>query len=128
VDGNVLTLAFDREGNAKGFASSGSDGYLTDVLGALFGARMVVKTIVRAAEADDSGEPGRASAAGGAGLDPAGGQDGPAAGPAGLAGRPAGRVTANGAPDAIGADDGLSGTDLIMRELGGQVIHDIGEA
>jgi DNA polymerase III subunit gamma/tau len=128
VDGNVLTLAFDREGNAKGFASSGSDGYLTDVLGAMFGARMVVRTIVRAAGAGGGGEPSRPPAAGGADLDPVADAASPVAGPAGLAGRSAGRVTANGAPDAIGTDDGLSGTDLIMRELGGQVIHDIGDA
>ena len=34
VEGSVLTMAFDTEGNAKGFASSGSDGYLADVRGA----------------------------------------------------------------------------------------------
>jgi len=98
VDGNVLTLAFDREGNAKGFASSGSDGYLTNVLGAMFGVPMVVRTIVRAAGTDGGGtEPSRPV--------PAGGRE----------------------PDAMGAKDGLSGTDLVMRELGGRVIDDIGE-
>ena len=46
VEGNVLTVAFDTEGNAKGFASSGSDSYLADVLHAMFGARLVIRTIV----------------------------------------------------------------------------------
>ena len=46
VEGNVLTVAFDTEGNAKGFASSGSDSYLADVLQAMFGARLVIRTIV----------------------------------------------------------------------------------
>ncbi len=47
VEGNVLTLAFDAEGNAKGFASSGSDGHLADVLSSRFGARPVIRTMVR---------------------------------------------------------------------------------
>ena len=46
VEGNVLTVAFDTEGNAKGFASSGSDSYLADVLQAMFGVRLVIRTIV----------------------------------------------------------------------------------
>ena len=46
VEGNVLTVAFDTEGNAKGFASSGSDSYLAEVLNAMFGAQVVIRTIV----------------------------------------------------------------------------------
>jgi len=49
VEGDVLTMAFDTEGNAKGFASSGSDGYLADVLHAMFGVRPVVRAIVNPA-------------------------------------------------------------------------------
>jgi DNA polymerase III subunit gamma/tau len=49
IEGNVLTIAFDTEGNAKGFANSGSDGYLADVLHAMFGARLVIRAIVNPA-------------------------------------------------------------------------------
>jgi len=51
VEGNVLTMAFDSEGNAKGFASSGSDSYLADVLHAMFGVRLVVRAVVQPAAA-----------------------------------------------------------------------------
>ena len=47
VEGNVLTMAFDSEGNAKGFASSGSDGYLAGVIERMFGVRPVVRAISR---------------------------------------------------------------------------------
>jgi len=46
LEGNVLNLAFDSEGNAKGFASTGSDGYLSDVLHAMFGVRLVIRAVV----------------------------------------------------------------------------------
>ncbi len=49
IEGNVLTMAFDTEGNAKGFASSGSDGYLAGVLDAMFGVRLVIRAIVNPA-------------------------------------------------------------------------------
>jgi DNA polymerase-3 subunit gamma/tau len=49
IEGNVLTIAFDTEGNAKGFANSGSDGYLADVLHAMFGVRLVIRAIVNPA-------------------------------------------------------------------------------
>jgi DNA polymerase-3 subunit gamma/tau len=51
VEGNVITMAFDSEGNAKGFASSGSDGYLANVLERMFGTRPVIRAIVNAASA-----------------------------------------------------------------------------
>jgi DNA polymerase-3 subunit gamma/tau len=51
VDGNVITMAFDSEGNAKGFASSGSDSYLTNVLERMFGTRPVIRAIVNPAAA-----------------------------------------------------------------------------
>jgi DNA polymerase-3 subunit gamma/tau len=124
VNGNVLTLAFDREGNAKGFASSGSDGYLADVLAAMFGVPMVVRTTVRTGGSDSGGDPSRPAIPGRREPDP---QD-PVSSQASPATGPASRAPANGAPDAMGARDGLSGTDLIMRELGGRVIDDVGEA
>jgi len=83
VEGNVLTMAFDTEGNAKGFANSGSDGYLADVLHAMFGVRPVIRAIVNPAG-------GRGAARGAA--RPAGDDHGGAGGRAtqapGLGGRP----------------------------------------
>jgi len=83
VEGNVLTMAFDTEGNAKGFANSGSDGYLADVLYAMFGVRPVIRAIVNPAG-------GRGAARGPA--RPAGDDHGGAGGRAtqapGLGGRP----------------------------------------
>src|SRR5262245_2486139 len=203
IEGNVLTIAFDTEGNAKGFANSGSDGYLADVLHAMFGARLVIRAIVNPA----GGRGAVRGSARPAGDDPGGRHDdgrdaGPAAGsaPAGVgqrssdgsgisgrrestdrlaAGRDPGRrrgpsnsrgpaAEADGQPQAgpktqttaprgesrgrqsavsrrrqtAGSDladdprphtdadagsetDGLTGTDLVMRELGGRVIEEI---
>src|SRR5215813_4148867 len=87
IEGNVLTIAFDTEGNAKGFANSGSDGYLADVLHAMFGARLVIRAIVNPA----GGRGAVRGSARQAGDDPGGRHDdgrdaGPAAGsaPAGV--------------------------------------------
>jgi DNA polymerase-3 subunit gamma/tau len=204
IEGNVLTIAFDTEGNAKGFANSGSDGYLADVLHAMFGARMVIRAVVnpaggrgairspaRLAGDDDGGAAhdvgrdtrpatgsppagvsGRSSdgpgvsrsreradqpAAGGAAgsrrspgnsrgqAAETGGQpqSGPktrtTAPPGASRGRPS---AASPRPQTAGSDlpddprphtdadagaetDGLTGTDLVMRELGGRVIGEI---
>jgi len=72
VEGNVVTLAFDAEGNAKGFASSGSDGDLAEVLGSMFGARLTIRTIVRPG-AVRGGSAAAAAAAAAAGPAPGGG-------------------------------------------------------
>jgi len=203
VEGNVLTMAFDGEGNAKGFANSGSDGYLAEVLQAMFGVRLVIRAIVQPAHArggsppasshGDQGDQGvapgegehqgnpatRARAAGGSGQaavsqEGAGTEGVRASRPAGAgqaggdhatpaaadqeparptsAGRRSGgsqarrsdarsrvqhtRSAGPGLPgdprsqtDAMPADaaDDLTGTDLIMRELGGRVIDEITE-
>jgi DNA polymerase III subunit gamma/tau len=180
VEGNVLTMAFDSEGNAKGFASSGSDGYLAAVLDRMFGVRPVIRAIVNPAGGagggrgpargpdSESGGAGRAaasppldSAAGqkaAAGNKSAAGQKGSAvsrrgssagepsdvAVRAGSAGRrmpgsdlgagsrggggqaddprPFTDPVPDGGPDPAGTD--LTGTDLIMRELGGRMIEE----
>ncbi len=57
IEGNVLTMAFDSEGNAKGFASSGSDGYLADVLQSMFGVRPVIRAIVQPGAGRGGGRP-----------------------------------------------------------------------
>jgi DNA polymerase-3 subunit gamma/tau len=202
LEGNVLTMAFDSEGNAKGFASSGSDGYLANVLENMFGVRPVIRAIVnpaaggggsrgsaRGPDGDTGGGSGRAPAgpasagadtgdapasgttsaapakrgSAGAGREAAGtghGDDhaeqrassqpepaGPAAeGPRARTARAAGSggrgpaATRRGPPagsdladdprpltDAVPGDAGgdLTGTDLVMRELGGRVIDEI---
>jgi DNA polymerase-3 subunit gamma/tau len=55
VEGNVITMAFDSEGNAKGFVSSGSDGYLANVLERMFGFRPVIRAIANPAANAGSG-------------------------------------------------------------------------
>jgi DNA polymerase-3 subunit gamma/tau len=59
IEGNVITMAFDSEGNAKGFASSGSDGYLANVLERMFGGRPVIRAIVNPAAAGAGRGPAR---------------------------------------------------------------------
>jgi DNA polymerase-3 subunit gamma/tau len=185
VEGNVLSLGFEREGDAKGFASSGCDQDLAGVLDRMFGVRPVIRTGVH------SGPARGGSSGGGGGGRPAsdsgrsGGSDSkpaatpaitdrswpteplpddgdedrpppstaraprpdpPAAAPAAPPARRAQakdtRPPANGTPAARPSihDDpreqtdpdqpgsvNVSGTDLIMRELGGQVIEEFGE-
>ncbi|HUD35452.1 MAG TPA: DNA polymerase III subunit gamma and tau [Streptosporangiaceae bacterium] len=45
VEGNVLNLAFSREGDAKGFTNSGCDQDLAEVLERVLGARFVVRPV-----------------------------------------------------------------------------------
>jgi DNA polymerase III subunit gamma/tau len=198
LEGNVLTTAFDTEGNAKGFATSGSDRYLADVLQSMFGVRLVIRAVVNPAAGRGGGpgggpavaapvrsSPGQGAsgeahlAAGGDHVDPphASGSEGrPGSTAAGMAadrrpaeqtgqrGRaaqadqvrrrpgtsargPASAASSGGASAArrgrsadpalsddprpftdAGADgeaDDLTGTDLVMRELGGQVIGEV---
>jgi DNA polymerase-3 subunit gamma/tau len=85
LEGNVLTLAFEREGNAKGFSTSGCDQELSDVLAEMFGARLVVRPVVR----PGAGRGGQGAASGpepGAGGPTTGGGTGPSRG-----GRPSGQ-------------------------------------
>jgi DNA polymerase-3 subunit gamma/tau len=185
VEGNVITMAFDSEGNVKGFASSGSDGYLANVLERMFGARPVIRAIVnpaaaaggRSAASSGSTPPTRrdspagdrattatarttAAGRGSRGGPSAGRQGGDRQGESGAdqaegrraAGetiaarssrpsRPGGRASKPTRPDqssaneladdprphtdaASEADGDLTGTDLIMRELGGRMIEE----
>ena len=111
VEGNVLTVAFDSEGNAKGFASSGSDSYLADVLHAMFGARLVIRTIVgpatsrgggRAVPAASEGSPGGGNGSPGGG---ARNRSGPGFDPGGNRGEPAGATgTDSDSRDSDGSD------------------------
>jgi DNA polymerase-3 subunit gamma/tau len=197
VEGNVLTLAFAREGDAKGFGSSGCDQDLADVLDRMFGARPVIRPIAQSgqgrdagsdvsqqrqdrprAEADRADRPGPEGRAAASGVkpdstpaddierDPAGDRSAPARTGKRAADPPAGksagtragsRSTAAGSggspprarsargqaasadpiihddprpltdPDQPGLADDLTGSDLVMRELGGTVIEESGD-
>jgi len=122
VEGNVLTMAFDSEGNAKGFASSGSDSYLADVLHAMFGVRLQVRAVVQpaaaggAARAPARGGPASGGPASGGGAESGGSAasdrdepGGAASGSGGVRGNPGG-AGAGGAPGSASAhglgDDG----------------------
>jgi DNA polymerase-3 subunit gamma/tau len=185
VEGAVLTLAFPREGDAKGFASSGCDQDLADVLDRMLGVRPVIRTITQSA-APRRAAPAQPPAAGSASVAPASAgssspgpsspgpsstgpsSTGPAQAGSPTRGSAAGEGTArqdgqpseprsNGrdqrsadavplppepAPEAAGRDHddprydtdpqapegrGVTGTDLILRELGGRVIEEIDE-
>ena len=77
LEGGVLTLAFNREGEAKGFATSGHDQVLTGVLGTMLGLNVRVRALVgtgagprgggRAAPADPAAPGTRASGRTGSG-------------------------------------------------------------
>jgi DNA polymerase-3 subunit gamma/tau len=149
----ILTLRFAREGDLKGFSSSGCDADLKRVLSSGFSLNVMVKGVT-------GGDPG----AGGQGYRPGGpgaggaGSDGQGSGGQGSGGQGAGRPAAEPRPAAAQpgaayddlppdemASDGdemppddepagyrsapvpaeLTGMDLIQRELGGQVISEI---
>jgi len=62
LEGGVLTVAFNREGEAKGFATSGHDQVLTGVLGTMLGLTVRVRAVVGTGGGPRSG--GRAAPAG----------------------------------------------------------------
>ena len=62
LEGGVLTVAFNREGEAKGFATSGHDQVLTGVLGTMLGLNVRVRAVVGTGAGSRSG--GRAAPAG----------------------------------------------------------------
>jgi DNA polymerase-3 subunit gamma/tau len=133
LDGGVLTVAFPREGEAKGFATSGHDQVLTGVLATMLGLNVRVRAIVGAgsgprrtpAPADPAapgtggGDGGRGRPAGGspggpdAGLGGPGAQPGaPQAGPApsGGPGSPGGPAMPGGPHAAAGGSGNVAGT------------------
>src|SRR5215472_4070183 len=62
LEGGVLTIAFPREGEAKGFTTSGHDQVLTEVLGTMLGLNVRVRGVV----GSGSRGPGRSAPAQGA--------------------------------------------------------------
>jgi DNA polymerase-3 subunit gamma/tau len=119
LDGGVLTIAFAREGEAKGFATSGHDQVLTGVLSSRLGLNVRVRARVaggarpraggRAAPADPaapgssaSGRTGSGSRSGGATRrqgDPPSGPGTGVGGPTSGSLAPGGQQAATGSPD-----------------------------
>jgi DNA polymerase III subunit gamma/tau len=140
LEDGVLTLGFPRDGDLKGFSTSGCDADLRRVLSAGFGLNVTVKGVTGADPGAGSARPA-APAGPGPGQGPAApggsGPAGPAGGSAPARSRPRYEESAPAEipPDDMPSDepDGdhapvvteLTGMDLIQRELGGQVIGEI---
>ncbi len=149
LEDGVLTLRFPRDGNVKGFISSGHDAVLKRVLSDRFGLNVTIKGVASTDVGSGAGSgagPGARPArpAEGAARPPASARPGPA--PASPAPAPPDFVPPEFAgpydePDDMPADEmspdepspddrvvreaELTGMDLIQRELGGQVIGEI---
>ena len=149
LEDGVLTLRFPRDGNVKGFSSSGHDAVLKRVLSDRFGLNVTIKGVASTDVGSGAGSgagPGARPArpAEGAARPPASARPGPA--PASPAPAPPDFVPPEFAgpydePDDMPADEmspdepspddrvvreaELTGMDLIQRELGGQVIGEI---
>ena len=139
LEDGVLTLRFARDGDLKGFTTSGCDADLKRVLSAGFGLNVTVKGVTGAdPDAGPAGPgpvnpgPGRGPAASDGGRDPETGvpardlrprprRDEP----------PADEIAPDDTPPDEPDDDPapvvteLTGMDLIQRELGGRVIGEI---
>jgi DNA polymerase-3 subunit gamma/tau len=140
-----LTLAFTQAGEAKGFLTSGSDKDLSKVLTAMFGITPRVGTTLGAGGGNPPADLGtRTPGAQARPMQSRSGDDvkaarapqpgprGRSAGPKPVSGRndsrPAGFAADEAAdPGDQAAPEGLTGTDLIERELGGRVIEEIGD-
>jgi DNA polymerase-3 subunit gamma/tau len=143
VQDGILTLRFAREGDLKGFSSSGCDADLKRVLSSGFGLNVMVKGVT----GGDPGASGQGFRPGGAGSGGQGSGGQRASSPAAAA-RPAAAQPAAAyddlPPDEMPSDEDemppddepsgyrsapaepeLTGMDLIQRELGGQVISEI---
>ena len=136
LEDGVLTLRFARDGDLKGFTTSGCDADLRRVLSAGFGLNVTVKGVTGA---DPGVGPGPASPGPGPGLAASDGSGDPEADVPARALRsqprheepPADEVTPDDMPPDE-PDDGpaavvteLTGMDLIQRELGGRVIGEM---
>ena len=136
----ILTVRFAREGDVKGFASSGCDADLKRVLAASFGLNVQIRALSGGAPAAQPDRDGGAGSAPGvpeissrtvppqtraeAPEPPGAGQPQPAESVPVPAGPPADDGDPFDAedPDASAGDAALTGIDLIKRELGGQIV------
>ena len=146
----VLTVAFAKPGDAKGFVTSGSDKDLAQVLSSMYGITVHISTTAATASASrpdiepgtapSSSQPSRQDAhqderrgvrPGGDGASQARAASRPQQAAASrqrdqLAGRPlAPAAGSDPEPSDLPAPDILTGTDLIERELGGRIIQDL---
>jgi len=110
LEGGVLTVAFAREGQAKGFAASGHDQVLIGVLATMLGLNVRVRAAVGTVSGSQGGRP--APAADSASRAGAGGRAAPsAAGPVGASERPSGMADRpDGSADGPGAPGGMQGS------------------
>jgi DNA polymerase-3 subunit gamma/tau len=133
VEDGVLTMLFPREGDAKGFATSGADRDLTSVLTSVTGLTLRIKAMSAAQLASTPGAP----------RSPHGGPDDLSAKAPAAVQTPSAPPEDPGPPHSlphtlsaeaqydsapaqpVAAD--LTGMDLIKRELGGRVIAEIDE-
>ena len=133
VEDGVLTMLFPREGDAKGFATSGADRDLISVLTSVTGLTLRIKAMSAAQLASTPGAP----------RSPHGGPDNLSAkAPAAVqmpSAPPEDPEPPNSPPHTLSAEAqydsapaqpvaaDLTGMDLIKRELGGRVIAEIDE-
>lgn len=143
VDGNVLRLAFTREGDAKGFSQNGCDTVLREALTETLGVDWRIEATAGAAPAT----PGAPAALNAPSSEPSAGPAGPGGSSpspsSGASDAPQRRDAAPQAPVepepdpdydypdvdddqvvAAGPDDGLTGLPLLERELGARVIDE----
>jgi len=129
VEGGVLTVLFPREGDAKGFTSSGCDRELISALTSVLGVNLRIKAMSAAQLASTPGAP----------RSPHGGPDELSARAPAAVQTPAPPPEDPGPPEDLSAEaqhdsapaqpasPDLTGMDLIKRELGGRVIAEIDE-
>jgi DNA polymerase-3 subunit gamma/tau len=129
VEGGALTVLFPREGDAKGFTSSGCDRELVTALASVLGVNLRIKAMSAAQLASTPGAP----------RSPHGGPDELSARAPAAVQMPAPPPEDPGPPEDLSAEaqyesapaqpasPDLTGMDLIKRELGGRVIAEIDE-
>ena len=129
VEDGVLTMLFPREGDAKGFATSGADRDLTSVLTSVTGLTLRIKAMSAAQLASTPGAP----------RSPHGGPDDLSAKAPAAVQMPSAPPEDPEPPHTLSAEAqydsapaqpvaaDLTGMDLIKRELGGRVIAEIDE-
>ncbi len=112
LDGDVLTIGFADAGSVKGFTASGHDEVLRQAIIDVVGADWTIDAVHQPAAAPTGKADGGAAASAGA----------PAAAPTTRATRGAAPEVEEHPGEGDDVADDLAGADLVMRELGGQVI------
>jgi DNA polymerase-3 subunit gamma/tau len=105
LEGGVLTVAFAKEGQAKGFAASGHDQVLTGVLATMLGLSVRVRAVVGSASGSHSARPAPAEPPPRAGT--SGRATGPGSAGSGTAGSGAAGTSSGGPGGAADRPDGM---------------------